>query len=98
MTILAMRHQKHEGLGFLEKIFEERQIPYRYVDVFEDPHLSVDLSKASALVVLGGAMGVYEADQYPFLKNDRADDSRLEGLRYPDSDALLSSRNGSLSS
>ena len=70
MTILAVRHERHEGLGLLEKVFEEENVPFRYLDVFENPHLSVDLSKASALVVLGGAMGVYEADQYPFLKKE----------------------------
>lgn len=70
MTILAIRHARHEGLGSLEKIFERANIEYRYLDVFEDPKIKTDLSKARGLVVLGGSMGVYEADQYPFLKKE----------------------------
>ena len=67
MTIFAIRHHKHEGLGLLEKIFEREKVSYRYLDVFENPDVAFDLSKASGLVVLGGAMGVYETDRYPFL-------------------------------
>lgn len=70
MTILAIRHARHEGLGVLEKIFEEEEVSYRYLDLFKAPNSSVDLSRASALVVLGGAMGVYEADRYPFLSKE----------------------------
>ncbi len=70
MTVLAVRHERQEGLGFLEKVFGEGKIPFRYLDVFENPDLSVDLSGASALIVLGGAMGVYETDQFPFLKKE----------------------------
>jgi len=70
MTILAVRHERHEGLGFLEKVFKEEKVPFCYLDVFENPDLSVDLSGTSALVVLGGAMGVYEADRFPFLRKE----------------------------
>lgn len=70
MTILAIRHARHEGLGSLERVFEEAKIDYCYLDVFEDPKIQTDLSKAAGLVVLGGSMGVYEQDQYPFLKKE----------------------------
>jgi len=70
MTIFVIRHERHEGLGFLERVFGEKGISYRYLDVFGTPNLSADLSQASGLVVLGGAMGVYEVDPYPFLKQE----------------------------
>lgn len=68
--ILAIRHVPREGLGFLEKVFHEERIPYRYLEVYRLPFPPVDLSKISALVVLGGPMGVYEADRYPFLSRE----------------------------
>ncbi|MBI4115762.1 MAG: hypothetical protein HY447_04205 [Candidatus Omnitrophica bacterium] len=67
MSILVIKHVPHEGLGLLESIFEEEGVSYRYLNAYETPFPSFDLSKASALVVLGGPMGVYEADKYPFL-------------------------------
>ncbi len=70
MTILAVRHQAHEGLGLLEKIFEERGVSFQYLNAYENPFPSVDPSKISALVVLGGSMGVYEADRFPFLSKE----------------------------
>ena len=70
MTILVIRHAREEGLGLLEKIFQDEKTSYQYLDVFVSPSVSVDLSKASALIVLGGTMGVYEADRYPFLARE----------------------------
>ncbi len=70
MTILAVRHQAHEGLGLLEKIFEEHGVSFQYLNAYENPFPSIDLSKVSALVVLGGSMGVYEVDRFPFLSKE----------------------------
>ena len=70
MTILAVRHEKHEGLGLLEKFFKQEKVPYRYLDVFEDPIQNVDLAAASGIVVLGGSMGVYETAKFPFLSRE----------------------------
>ena len=67
MSIVAVRHVPHEGLGLLEKIFEEAGVSFQYLDAFQEPFPSVDLSRVSSLVVLGGPMGVYEADRFPFL-------------------------------
>ena len=67
MEILAIRHVAHEGLGLLEKIFQEHVVSFQYLNAYEIPFPSVDLSRVSALVVLGGPMGVYEADRHPFL-------------------------------
>ena len=74
--IAAIQHVPQEGLGILEEIFEEMGVSYRYVRVFEktaggvSPLDSLQLDGISGLVVLGGPMGVYEADQYPFLRKE----------------------------
>lgn len=70
MSVLVIRHIPSEGLGLLEKIFEERRVSFQYLNAFETPFPSVDFAKISALVVLGGPMGVYEADRYPFLSKE----------------------------
>lgn len=70
MTVLAVRHVTHEGLGLLEKVFEAEGISYEYLDARQEPFPSVDLSRYAGLVVLGGAMGVYETGRYPFLSKE----------------------------
>lgn len=85
MTVLVIRHVPHEGMGSLEKILREQNVPYEYLDVFTagathaPPLPSIDWNRYSGLVVLGGPMGVYEADRYPFLSKEI--DLLKEGLR-----------------
>ena len=70
MGIAVIRHVPQEGLGLVEKIFEEAGVSFQYLDAFQNPFPTVDLEHISALVVLGGPMGVYETDRYPFLSKE----------------------------
>jgi GMP synthase (glutamine-hydrolysing) len=42
------------------------------VDLFKKSKFAPDLSSASALVIMGGPMNVYETDRYPFLATELA--------------------------
>lgn len=69
-TAIALRHVEIEGLGVFEDVLTEHGYDVEYVDVWKD---KIDASLATEpdlLVVLGGPMGVYEADQYPFLHDE----------------------------
>ena len=66
-TCLAVRHVAFEDLGLLGPLLTERGYDIRYhaagIDRFDAPTLlAPDL-----LVVLGGPIGVYEAETYPFI-------------------------------
>lgn len=71
--ITAIQHVPHEDMGFFEAVLKEKKVPFQYVRVFEkgllgrSPLSTVNLSKTGALVIMGGPMGVYESDRYPFL-------------------------------
>src|SRR5438270_2862139 len=67
--VLVLRHVSWEGLGAFEERLDARGVPWRYVDLFAD-HPLPDLSLARALFVMGGPMGVYEAERYPFLREE----------------------------
>jgi len=77
--VLAIRHVAFEHLGALEPELIRRGYQIRYwdagihdVSIMKDP--SPDL-----LVVLGGPIGAYEEDVYPFLKDElQIIDSRLK--------------------
>lgn len=71
-TALAIRHVAFEDLGSFEPVLRERgyQVSYREagLDDLADPALqTVDL-----LIVLGGPIGAYEEDSYPFLAEEIA--------------------------
>lgn len=68
--ILCVRHQETCPLGILGEVFDVEQVPWRYLDAWEDD-AAPDLADISGLVVLGGEMNVDEVDRYPFLKTVR---------------------------
>jgi GMP synthase-like glutamine amidotransferase len=64
MRVAAIKNYPTEELGYIEEIFEEKGIEYFYIEAYkETPEFESD-----AIIVLGGPMGVYEKDQYPFLE------------------------------
>lgn len=64
---LVIRHVAHEGLGVMKRPLE-RDCVVEYIDVFKGASVPSRIDGYDALVVLGGPMGVYEDDIYPFIK------------------------------
>jgi GMP synthase (glutamine-hydrolysing) len=65
---IAIRHVAFEDAGTLEGVLQERGIALNFLEAGVD-----DLSPAKdadLLVVLGGPIGIYEFDRYPFLKHE----------------------------
>jgi GMP synthase (glutamine-hydrolysing) len=67
---IAIRHIAFEDAGTLADVLKDRGIALTYLEAGVD-----DLSPAKdadLLVVLGGPIGIYEVDRYPFLKGELA--------------------------
>lgn len=67
---IAIRPVAFEDAGTLEPVLKDRGIALRYLEAGVD-----DLSPANSadlLVVLGGPIGIYEIDRYPFIKEELA--------------------------
>jgi GMP synthase (glutamine-hydrolysing) len=65
---IAIRHVAFEDAGTFEGVLQERGIALNFLEAGVD-----DLSPAKdadLLVVLGGPIGIYEFDRYPFLKHE----------------------------
>ena len=69
-TTLALRHVPFEDLGLLAPLLAERGHDIRYVDVPTADLGAVDTASPDLLVVLGGPIGVYENDRYPFVDRE----------------------------
>lgn len=69
-TILALRHVPYESLGMLERVFGERGLEFRYVDVWANGLPACEPERTAGVVVLGGPMNVDEVDKYPFLRDE----------------------------
>ena len=71
-TALAIRHVAFEDLGLLDPLLVERGYAVRYLDAGVDGIRDEDVLAADLPVVLGGPIGVYETDRYPFLVGEQA--------------------------
>lgn len=67
---VAFRHVPFEDLDLLEPLLERRGHSIRYVDVPVADLAAFDALAPDLLVVLGGPIGVYETDSYPFINEE----------------------------
>ncbi len=71
--VWVLQHAACETLGTIAEALAAARVQPEYVRVFEGAPVPRDMSEAVGLILMGGPMGVYEQDQYPFL----ADEIRL---------------------
>jgi GMP synthase (glutamine-hydrolysing) len=71
-TCLAVRHVAFEDLGLLGPLVSSRGYGVRYHDAGVQPIDAATLLAPDLLIVLGGPIGVYETDTYPFITDEVA--------------------------
>lgn len=69
-TVFAIRHVAFEDLGSFASVLTERGYAIRYQEAGYDDLAALDPLAADLLVVLGGPIGVYEEDAYPFIHDE----------------------------
>ncbi|KPG00019.1 glutamine amidotransferase [Rhodopseudomonas sp. AAP120] len=67
MNCVALRHVAFEHAGLVADSLAARGHTLRYVEVGSEPLHAEAIVGADLLVVLGGPIGVYETEDYPFL-------------------------------
>lgn len=69
---LAVRHVAFEDTGLLADLLQERGFALRYLEAGIETIERDTLLSADLVIVLGGPIGVYEEEQYPFLRGEIA--------------------------
>ena len=64
---LVLRHVAFENLGILERILPDYGVTPVYHEVGVGPLPVAEIQSCDLLIVLGGPIGVYETEDYPFL-------------------------------
>lgn len=67
---IAIRHVAFEDAGILAGVLASRDIDLTYIDAGVDPFDRAAMLEADLLVVLGGPLGVYQTEDYPFLVSE----------------------------
>jgi len=64
---LIIRHVPHEGIAGFREPIEAAGYALDRIDVTDPEFASLDLTKPDLLIMMGGPMGVYEQDRYPWI-------------------------------
>jgi GMP synthase (glutamine-hydrolysing) len=65
-----LQHAASETLGTIEDALKSARLAFDYVRAFEGHSVPLSPAAWSALIVMGGPMGVYETQRYPFLLHE----------------------------
>src|SRR5207302_3411688 len=71
-TCLVLGHVAFEDLGLLSPLLRERGYGIRYLQAGVDRIDAAAVVEAALAVILGGPIGVYETDAYPFIIDEIA--------------------------
>ena len=66
--VLVFQHVANRLLGTLNPTLKERKLKIRYINYERTPNERPTVERYNGLIILGGHMGVYEADQYQHIK------------------------------
>lgn len=68
--VYALQHLAAEPLGVIGEALEAEGVDAEYVRLFEGEPVPDEMRDAAGLIVMGGSMGAYEQDKYPFLSRE----------------------------
>jgi len=70
-TVLVLQHVPHEGPGSLNSLLQTAGFRIHTLKFWPEAETEAAPESYEGLIVLGGPMGVYEADKYPHLATER---------------------------
>ncbi len=68
--ILVVQHVESEGLGIIGALVRQEGYRTDFLRVYRNERIPRRMDGYSALIVLGGPMGVYEDEAYPFIRDE----------------------------
>lgn len=66
--VIVFQHVAHKILGTLNPALKNSRLNIRYINFERSPDHRPSIEKYNGLIILGGHMGVYEADKYKHIK------------------------------
>ncbi|MBF0096487.1 MAG: glutamine amidotransferase [Magnetococcales bacterium] len=69
-NVYAIRHVLFEDMGFFAEVLHNKGYSLHYLEAGVDDLSALDPTAAELLVVLGGPIGVYEEQDYPFILDE----------------------------
>ena len=68
--VIVLQHVECETIGSIQEMLSARKVSARVVRLFDGTAVPASLGTARGLIVMGGPMGVYDHDRFPFLRDE----------------------------
>lgn len=68
--VLVLQHLTCEPLGTIEEALRRASHTARFIRIQDGQPVPQGMGNSAALIIMGGPMGVYEQDRYPFLTDE----------------------------
>ena len=68
--VVVLQHAKCEAPGLIARALERKGYSLKTVHTFTGEAVPEELGGAAGLVIMGGPMGVYEHERYPFIRGE----------------------------
>ncbi len=68
--IYVLQHHPVENLGTIADALEGAALAWQYVRVYDGQPVPASIKGAGGLIIMGGPMGVYQTDRYPWLGDE----------------------------
>lgn len=68
--VYVLQHHRVENLGTIAEALESAALAWQYIRVHEGHPVPKEMKGAGGLIVMGGPMAAYQADRYPFLRDE----------------------------
>ena len=68
--IYVLQHHPVENLGTIADALEGSALAWQYIRVNDGQPVPASMKNAGGLIVMGGPMGVYQTDRYPWLRDE----------------------------
>jgi GMP synthase (glutamine-hydrolysing) len=68
--VYVLQHHPVENLGTIADALEAAALAWQYVRIFDGHPVPTGIKGAGGLIVMGGPMGVYQTDRYPWLLDE----------------------------
>jgi GMP synthase (glutamine-hydrolysing) len=68
--IYVLQHHPVENLGTMADALEGSALAWQYIRVNDGQPVPASMKNAGGLIVMGGPMGVYQTDRYPWLRDE----------------------------
>ena len=67
-SVTVLQHTPCETLGSIEDVLRNHHVDFNYIPTHNGQAVPAEMGQGAGLIVMGGPMGVYEHNKYPFLQ------------------------------